>query len=118
MQAYYKTLQGALVKHFGVDENLPYLDLPEEFQAGALLRHRRSPIAMSFGANGKAEKAAKPFEGLVPQMQRLYEETESEFTRNRIRAVHDARAVLDLQRRAAEAGDSRGHDQGRRTIGS
>ena len=29
---------------------------------------------------------AKPFEGLVPQMQRLYEETESEFTRNRIRA--------------------------------
>jgi excinuclease ABC subunit A len=41
---------------------------------------------MSFGANGKAEKTAKPFEGLIPQMQRLYEETESEFTRNRIRS--------------------------------
>ena len=40
---------------------------------------------MTFGSNGK-HKVAKPFEGLVPQMQRLYEETESEFTRNRIRA--------------------------------
>jgi excinuclease ABC subunit A len=29
---------------------------------------------------------AKPFEGLVPQMQRLYEQTQSEFTRNRIRS--------------------------------
>src|SRR4029079_8723710 len=28
----------------------------------------------------------KPFEGLVPQMQRLYDQTQSEFTRNRIRS--------------------------------
>ncbi len=41
---------------------------------------------MNFGGNGKSRKTARPFEGLVPQMQRLYEETESEFTRNRIRA--------------------------------
>src|SRR5207248_3014812 len=32
------------------------------------------------------KKVAKPFEGLVPQLQRLYEQTQSEFTRNRIRA--------------------------------
>src|SRR5439155_10765073 len=43
-----------------------------------------TPIEMKFGSNG--EKVTKPFEGLVPQMQRLYEETESEFTRNRIRS--------------------------------
>src|SRR5207245_8789030 len=35
---------------------------------------------------GGEQKAAKPFEGLVPQMQRLYEQTQSEFTRARIRA--------------------------------
>ena len=34
---------------------------------------------------GKGSKTARPFEGLVPQMRRLYVETESEFTRNRIR---------------------------------
>ena len=38
-----------------------------------------------FSENGQ-QKVAKPFEGLVPQMQRLYEETQSEFTRNRIRS--------------------------------
>src|SRR4029077_14499600 len=43
-----------------------------------------APIEIKLGSNG--EKIAKPFEGLVPQMQRLYEETESEFTRNRIRS--------------------------------
>jgi excinuclease ABC subunit A len=40
---------------------------------------------MSFSENGE-RKIAKPFEGLVPQMQRLYEQTQSEFTRNRIRS--------------------------------
>ena len=42
---------------------------------------------MNFGGERQSRrKSASPFEGLVPQMQRLYEETESEFTRNRIRA--------------------------------
>ena len=37
------------------------------------------------GSNGKGTVKTRRFEGLVPQMQRLYVETESEFTRNRIR---------------------------------
>lgn len=86
MQAYYKTLQTALVKHFGVDEFLPFSDLSDEFKEALYHGTGDEAMAMSFGANGKSEKTAKPFEGLVPQMQRLYEETESEFTRNRIRS--------------------------------
>ncbi len=86
MQAYYKTLQTALVKHFSVDEFLPFTDLPDRFKTALIHGTGTEPIQMSFGANGKSDKAAKPFEGLVPQMQRLYEETESEFTRHRIRA--------------------------------
>ncbi len=86
MQAYYKNLQGALVKHFGVDEFLPFTDLPNDFKEALIHGTGDRAIAMKFGVNGKSEKAARPFEGLVPQMQRLYEETESEFTRKRIRA--------------------------------
>ncbi len=86
MQAYYKTLQAALVKHFGVDDFLPFADLPDEFKRALYHGTGDQAIAMSFGANGKAEKTTRPFEGLVPQMQRLYRETESEFTRNRIRS--------------------------------
>ncbi len=85
MQAYYKTLQTALVKHFHVDEFLPFTDLPENFKNALINGTGDEAIRISFGANGKSEKTSKPFEGLVPQMQRLYEETESEFTRNRIR---------------------------------
>jgi len=84
MQAYYKKLQGALVKHFRVDEEAPFAELPENFKSALYFGTGETPIEMKFGSNG--EKIAKPFEGLVPQMQRLYEETESEFTRNRIRS--------------------------------
>src|SRR5438105_4384455 len=84
MQAYYKKLQGALVKHFRIDEEAPFAELPENFKRALYFGSGETPIEMKFGSNG--EKIAKPFEGLVPQMQRLYEETESEFTRNRIRS--------------------------------
>src|SRR4051794_18842936 len=79
MQAYYKKLQGALVKHFRVDEEMPFAELPENFKNALYFGTGEMPIEMKFGSNG--EKIAKPFEGLVPQMQRLYDETESEFTR-------------------------------------
>ncbi len=83
MQAYYRHLQRALVKHFQVDEDVPFADLPNDFKN-----------ALYFGTNGELieisndpeAKTARPFEGLVPQMQRIYEKTQSEFTRHRIRA--------------------------------
>ena len=92
MRAYYRQLQGALVKHFQVDEEVPFADLPNEFKTALYFGTNGKPIAMNFGGNsdkspaGGDKKVVKPFEGLVPQMQRLYEETQSEFTRNRIRA--------------------------------
>jgi len=85
MQAYYRHLQGALVKHFHVDENVPFAELPERFKEALYLGTGDQPIEMRFSSNGRSNKTARPFEGLVPQMQRLYEETQSEFTRNRIR---------------------------------
>jgi excinuclease ABC subunit A len=86
MQVYYRHLQGALVKHFHVDENVPFAELPERFKEALYFGTGDQPIKMSFRRNGRSSKTARPFEGLVPQMQRLYEETQSEFTRNRIRA--------------------------------
>src|SRR5438552_2725793 len=85
MQAYYRHLQSALVKHFRVDEDVPFADLSDEFKKALYLGTNGQPIKMSFGDN-EEKNAGKPFEGLVPQMQRLYEETQSEFTRHRIRA--------------------------------
>src|SRR5437773_8864548 len=83
MQAYYRQLQGALVKHFEIDEDVPFADLPDQFKQALYFGTNGTPIEMNFTGNGQKKR---PFEGLVPQMQRLYEQTQSEFTRNRIRA--------------------------------
>jgi excinuclease ABC subunit A len=85
MQAYYRHLQHALVRHFRLDEDVPFADLPDEFKTALYFGTNGQPIEMGFDGNGE-KNVTKPFEGLVPQMQRLYEETQSEFTRNRIRA--------------------------------
>src|SRR6202035_1427458 len=76
-------LQGALIKHFQVNEDVPFEDLPDEFKNALYFGTNGTPIEMNFSGNGEKKR---PFEGLVPQMQRLYEQTQSEFTRNRIRA--------------------------------
>ena len=85
MRAYYRHLQDALTKHFHVNEDVPFANLPDAFKAALYFGTNGEPIEMEFAGNGE-KKIKKPFEGLVPQMQRLYEQTQSEFTRNRIRA--------------------------------
>jgi excinuclease ABC subunit A len=79
-------LQTALVRHFDVADNIPFEDLPEIFKEALYFGTGDRPIEMNFGGNGRGTKTARPFEGLLPQLQRLYEETQSEFTRSRIRA--------------------------------
>src|SRR5438270_330932 len=86
MLAYYRNLQRARVKHFGVDEAMPFAELPDKFKQALYYGTGDEPVQIKVGGNGRSPKTARPFEGLVPQMERLYAETESEFTRNRIRA--------------------------------
>src|SRR5438046_10252608 len=83
MQGYDRQLLCALVKHFHINEDVPFADLPDEFKDALYVGTNGTPIEMNFGGNGEKKR---PFEGLVPQMQRLYMQTQSEFTRNRIRA--------------------------------
>ena len=87
MQAYYRGLQNSLVRHFEVGEDIPFQDLPGKFKQALYFGTGDQPIEMRFGGNGRtATKTARPFEGLLPQLQRLYLETQSELTRSRIRA--------------------------------
>jgi excinuclease ABC subunit A len=85
MRAYYRHLQTALIKHFHVNADVPFAELPDAFKAALYFGTNGEPIEMEFAGNGET-KIRKPFDGLVPQMQRLYQQTQSEFTRNRIRA--------------------------------
>src|SRR6266403_4159343 len=60
MQAYYQKLQGALVKHFRVNEDAPFADLSESFKNALYFGTGETPIEMHFSANGRKEKLAKP----------------------------------------------------------
>ncbi|MEI8340453.1 MAG: excinuclease ABC subunit UvrA, partial [Verrucomicrobiota bacterium] len=87
MMQYYQGLLNSLAKHYKVPTNTPFAGLPDAFKEALWYGTGDRAIEILWGKNGgKAAPVTKPFEGVVPQMQRLYEETESEFTKNRIRA--------------------------------
>jgi len=91
MQNYYAGLQSALIRHYKVAGDAPYAKLPEPFKEALCFGTGGQAIEIVWGENGKKTKVTKPFEGLVPQMERLYETTESEFTKNRIRTFMSRR---------------------------
>ena len=53
MQAYYRGLQTALVRHFDVADNIPFEDLPEKFKKALYFGTGDRPIEMTFGGNGR-----------------------------------------------------------------
>jgi len=57
MRVYYRHLQDALIKHFNVNEDVPFADLPETFKAALYFGTNSDPIEMQFG--GKGEKKTK-----------------------------------------------------------
>jgi excinuclease ABC subunit A len=58
--------------------------LPGDFRQKLLLGTGGEEIEFTFWRAGKVSNARKPFEGIIPNLERLYVETESEFTKNRL----------------------------------
>jgi len=88
MRQFYGAILDALVKDAGVPVDVPFRDLPEKFKALLFYGSGERPITVQTSAE---KKAAKPFEGLVSQMQRLFDTSESEFTKKRLRAYQGRR---------------------------
>jgi len=84
MKAYYGALLDGLTRDFGVRDDVAFKELPESFKEALFYGTGTRAVPFRIGAGGKVVE--KPFEGLVAQMERLLEKSESEFTRNRIRA--------------------------------
>ena len=81
---YYRMLLRGLAKHYGVDLEAPFKDLPENVQKGLLYGSGDEKIAFTYWRKGAWRKMEKPFEGVIPNLERLYEETDSEFTKTRL----------------------------------
>jgi excinuclease ABC subunit A len=85
MVVYYKAMLRGLAEHYHQSLEAPYKSLPEEFRRVLLWGSEAEEIEFSFWRAGKMSKVTRPFEGVVPNLDRLYQESESEFTRNRLK---------------------------------
>jgi excinuclease ABC subunit A len=86
MIVYYKSMLRAVADHFHVSQETPYKDLPEDFKRVLLRGSGSTEMEFQFWRAGKQSKITRPFEGVVPNLERLYHESESEFTKNRLKA--------------------------------
>ena len=86
MVVYYKGLLRGVAKHYQQNMEAPYKALPEDFQRALLRGSGETEIEFTFLRAGKTSRVARPFEGVIPNLERLYHESESEFTRNRLKA--------------------------------
>jgi excinuclease ABC subunit A len=86
MVIYYSKLLRAVAAHYGVDMSEPYEKLPEDFRKVLLHGSEEVEIEFNFWRGGKSTKSVRPFEGVIPNLRRLFQETESEFTKKRIKS--------------------------------
>jgi excinuclease ABC subunit A len=86
MIVYYKAMLKAIAGHFEQNMEAPYKNLPEDFKRVLMHGSGETEITFQFWRAGKASTVKRSFEGVLPNMERLYVESESEFTRNRLKA--------------------------------
>ena len=85
MQPYYVGMLESLAREYRVSMEAPYRELPDKFQQALCFGTGDRVVTLNWGENGKRTKVEKPFDGLVASLQNLYDTTDSEFTRQRIR---------------------------------
>lgn len=86
MVVYYKALLRSVAAHYQISLETPYKNLPQEFKTHLLHGSGETEVEFTFWRAGKQSKIARPFEGVIPNLERLYQESESEFTRNRLKS--------------------------------
>ncbi len=85
MQGYYQGVLTSLAKEYRASMDAPYESLPVAFHEALVNGTGDRALVFSWGENGKREKVEKPFDGLAAALQRLYDTTDSELSRQRIR---------------------------------
>jgi len=86
MNIYYKAMLRSVASHFNVDLQTPWKDLPEDFKKVLLYGSGGENVEFKFWRAGKVSSIDRPFEGVLPNLERLATESESEFIRNRLKA--------------------------------
>ena len=82
---HYFQLISSLAEHYGFDPDTPWEQLPETVRQVLLYGSNGEEIEFRYLDNrGEIQRRRHPFEGLLPNMERRYRETESELVRDEL----------------------------------
>nr|WP_321253160.1 excinuclease ABC subunit UvrA [uncultured Ruegeria sp.] len=71
----------AIARHFEFDKNTPWKDLPEKVQQVFLRGSGDEEIQFRYDEGGRVYQVTRSFEGVIPNMERRYRETDSAWIR-------------------------------------
>ena len=93
---FYHSMLQSLAKHFAFDVEQPWEALDDKVQQLILYGSGKEKIAFSYpGERGRSAVKEHPFEGIVPNLQRRYRETESMVVREELAKYLNHKACPD-----------------------
>ena len=81
---YFKGLLRAVARHCHVEMETPYNELPEAVRQVLLYGSGEEEIEFGFWRGGAYHKYSKPFEGVIPNLKRRYDQTDSDYMRQKL----------------------------------
>ena len=101
---YYDQLAQAIAERYGVDLETPWQDLDADQRDFFLHGTNGDRVQVSYRNRfGRRRSYATQFEGIVPNLERRYKETDSDFAREKIEEYMTLRPCPECTRRAAAA---------------
>ena len=81
----------ALARHYGFDRKTAWKDLPRAVQELFLFGSGEEEIKFRFDEGGRVYEVARSFEGVIPNMERRYRETDSAWSREEMERYQNNR---------------------------
>ncbi len=93
---FYFQMISSLAEHFDVDIDTPYIDLPDNFRKALLSGSGNTSIKFKYvNSRGDIVFREHPFEGVIPNMDRRYRETDSQMVRDELSKFLTQRSCPD-----------------------
>ncbi len=81
----------AMARHYGFDAKKPWKDLPEEIRHLFLYGSGEEEIRFRFDEGGRVYEVSRTFEGVIPNLERRYRETDSAWSREEMERYQNNR---------------------------
>ncbi len=89
---YYMQTLDSIAKHFKVKTSMPWRDLPKKVRDTILYGSGSESVAMRYDDGIRQYQTTKPFEGVIPNLDRRWKETDSSWVREELeRFQHESK---------------------------